>query len=142
MLHSLYSENINSKMIDNKQTIQSREQIIKIVDEFYAKVRKDELIGPVFIDQAKIDWEEHLPKLYSFWEDLLFGTNQYHGRPFPPHMRFNLKLEHFERWLQLFTETIDESYTGLKADEMKSRALRIGQNFLHNIQALSTQSGT
>lgn len=124
----------------SKQTISSREQVIKIVDSFYAKVRKDELIGPVFEEEAKVDWDEHLPKLYNFWEDLLFGTENYFGRPFPPHMKFNLKIEHFERWLKLFIETIDENYTGLKADEMKSRALRIAQNFLHNIEVLSARS--
>jgi len=121
----------------SKQTISSREQVIKIVDTFYAKVRKDELIGPIFTEQAKVDWDEHLPKLYNFWEDLLFGSENYHGRPFPPHLKFNLKIEHFERWLKLFVETIDENYTGLKADEMKARALRIAQNFLNNIEMLS-----
>lgn len=123
----------------SKQTISSREQVIQIVDSFYAKVRKDELIGPIFVEEAKVDWDEHLPKLYNFWEDLLFGTDNYYGRPFPPHMKFDLKIEHFERWLKLFIETIDENYTGLKADEMKSRALRIAQNFLHNIEALSNR---
>ncbi|MCC2678847.1 MAG: hypothetical protein K0R29_1423 [Pseudobdellovibrio sp.] len=121
----------------SKQTISSREQVIRIVDAFYAKVRQDELIGPIFTEQAKVDWDEHLPKLYNFWEDLLFGSENYHGRPFPPHLKFNLKIEHFERWLKLFVETIDENYTGLKADEMKARALRIAQNFLNNIEMLS-----
>jgi hemoglobin len=119
-----------------KQTINSREEVIKIVDSFYAKVRKDELIGPIFTDEAKVDWDEHLPKLYNFWEDLLFGTENYNGRPFPPHMKFNLKIEHFERWLKLFVETIDENFSGMKAEEMKARALRIAQNFLRNIEAL------
>jgi len=121
----------------SKQTISSREQVIKIVDSFYAKVRKDELIGPIFTEQAKVDWDEHLPKLYNFWEDLLSGSDNYHGRPFPPHLKFNLKIETFERWLKLFVETIDENYTGLKADEMKARAIRIAQNFLHNIDMIS-----
>lgn len=125
-------------MSDSKQTIKSRDEIVQIVDQFYAKVREDKLIGPIFNEQANVDWEEHLPKLYNFWEDLLFGTNHYHGRPFPPHLKFNLKLNHFERWLKLFVETVDENYSGLKADEMKSRAIRIAQNFLHNINALNT----
>jgi hemoglobin len=124
-------------MKQGKQTISSREEVIKVVDRFYSKVRQDELIGPIFTEQAKVDWDEHLPKLYNFWEDLLFGTENYHGRPFPPHMKFNLKIEHFERWLKLFVETIDENFSGLKAEEMKARALRIAQNFLRNIEALS-----
>ena len=127
------------KMTVNKHPINSREQIIQIVDTFYAKVRKDELIGPIFTEQAKVNWEEHLPKLYNFWEDLLFGSENYHGRPFPPHLKFDLKIEHFERWLKLFVETVDEGYTGLKADEMKARALRIAKNFLNNIEMLSAK---
>jgi hemoglobin len=119
-----------------KQTISSRREITQIVDSFYAKVRQDKLIGPIFTEQAKVDWDEHLPKLYNFWEDLLFGTENYHGRPFPPHLKFDLKIEHFERWLKLFVETIDENYHGLKADEMKARAIRIAQNFLRNIESL------
>ena len=126
-------------MSTQKPLLENREHIIKIVDCFYAKVRKDVLIGPIFNDEAKVNWDEHLPKLYNFWEDLLHGTTNYHGRPFPPHLKFNLKIEHFERWLKLFIETVDENYTGLKADEMKSRALRIAQNFLHNIEALQSR---
>ncbi len=123
-------------MTKQKPTLENREHIIKIVDCFYAKVRKDDLIGPIFTEQAQVNWDEHLPKLYNFWEDLLLGSENYHGRPFPPHLKFDLKIEHFERWLKLFVETVDENYTGLKAEEMKSRALRIAQNFLHNIEAL------
>lgn len=125
-------------MSTNKKTIENRQDITLIVDLFYSKVRQDELIGPIFTDQAKVNWEEHLPKLYNFWDDLLFGENNYHGRPFPPHFKLNLKIEHFERWLKLFIETIDENYTGLKADEMKNRALRIALNFSMNLGLIST----
>lgn len=120
-----------------KQLLEGRPQIILLVDSFYAKVRADELIGPIFNEQAQVNWEEHLPKLYSFWEDLLFGTANYHGRPFPPHLKFNLKIEHFERWLSLFSQTVDDHFYGQKAEEAKARAQRIGQNFLQNIKNLS-----
>lgn len=124
-------------MSDSKQLLESRPQIMLLVDSFYAKVRQDSLIGPIFNEQAHINWDEHLPKLYSFWEDLLFGTHNYHGRPFPPHLKFNLKIEHFERWLTLFIQTVDEHFYGQKADEAKARAVRIGQNFLQNIRNLT-----
>ncbi len=87
---------------NKKEHIDSKDQIKKMVDYFYDKVKSDALIGPIFNDTAKVNWEEHLPKLNHFWEDLLLGTNQYHGRPFPPHIPLNLKIEHFERWLLLF----------------------------------------
>lgn len=118
---------------DKPNTIKSRDEVIQIVDSFYAKVRLDPLIGPIFNDVAKVDWAEHMPKLYNFWEDLLFGTDNYKGRPFPPHMKLNLKPVHFEIWLKLFTETIDENYQGMKAEEMKARARRIALNFSMNL---------
>lgn len=120
--------------MENKpNTIKSREEVIQIVDSFYAKVRVNSEIGPIFNDVAKVDWVEHMPKLYNFWEDLLFGTDNYKGRPFPPHMKLNLQPIHFEIWLKLFTETIDENYQGMKAEEMKARARRIALNFSINL---------
>lgn len=116
-----------------KVAIESKNEIILMVDTFYDKVKKDTLIGPIFTDTAKVNWEEHLPKLYNFWEDLLLGTDNYKGRPFPPHIQLNLKLEHFERWLSLFFDTVDENFTGLKANEAKERALRIAKNFSVNL---------
>lgn len=125
-------------MNDPKLPIKSREDVKQLVDSFYSKVRLDELIGPIFNDVAKVDWDEHLPKLYNFWEDLLFGTDNYSGRPFPPHMKLGLKPEHFERWLQLFDQTVDEKFTGLKAEEIKARAHRIAHNFTLNLNLHST----
>lgn len=125
-------------MSEIKPPIQSRQEIIQIVDSFYDKVRKDELIGPIFNDTAKVDWDEHLPKLYNFWEDLILGSDNYRGRPFPPHMKLDLKLEHFERWLNLFTQTVDDHFAGLKAEEIKARARRIAYNFSINLGLIST----
>jgi Truncated hemoglobins len=120
-----------------RKPIENREDIKVLVDGFYDKVRKDPLIGPIFNDTAKVDWEEHLPKLYNFWSDLLLGEDSYRGRPFPPHMKLNLELTHFERWLALFVLTVDEHFVGLKAEEAKSRAVRIARNFMINLNILS-----
>ncbi len=114
--------------------LDSREEIAILVSEFYAKVRQDSLIGPIFNDVAKVNWDEHLPKITNFWCDLLLGENSYQGRPFPPHIPLNLQTAHFERWLTLFIQTVDENFTGLKAEEVKRRALGIARNFLTNIQ--------
>lgn len=123
-------------MITEKKKIESREDIQTLVQEFYGKVRKDALIGPIFDDKAKVDWDEHIPKLINFWSDLLLDSDNYRGRPFPPHIPLNLEISHFERWLKLFVATVDENFIGLKADEAKSRALGIAQNFLSNIEYL------
>jgi len=120
-----------------KRRVEGREQLKEIVDQFYAKVREDQLIGPIFNDIAQVDWATHTEKIYHFWDALLFGSDNYRGRPFPPHIPLNLKVEHFERWLKLFCETVDSSFEGQKADEIKMRALNIGRNFLHNIELIN-----
>ena len=127
-------------MTTAKKPIESREDIQILVDHFYAQVRRDPLIGPIFTDVAKVNWEEHLPKLYNFWSDLLLGEDTYRGRPFPPHMRLNLEQRHFERWLQLFFESVDTYFVGMKAEEAKARGLRIARNFMINLQILTPQA--
>lgn len=122
-----------------KRSINGREELVELLDAFYDKVRKDELIGPIFIEVAKVHWDEHVAKIYNFWDTLLFGADNYQGRPFPPHIPLKLKVEHFERWLGLFFETVDERFEGLKADEIKHRALNIGKNFLANIRHIENQ---
>ena len=116
-----------------QKLLETREDVQLMVDSFYAKVRADDLIGPKF---AHVHWEEHLPKLYNFWADLLLGEDTYRGRPFPPHMTMNLEGAHFERWLMHFVKTVDEHFMGLKAEEAKNRALRIARNFMINLRLL------
>lgn len=116
--------------------LESREQLTSMLDAFYGKVRADALIGPVFDEIARVSWEEHLPKIHSFWDTLLFGADSYQGRPFPPHLPLNLQVEHFHRWLALFFETVDERHSGFKAEEIKTRAYNIGQTFYSRIEAL------
>lgn len=115
------------------KALETRADVEKLVHQFYAKVRKDSLIGPIFNDVAQVDWEEHLPKITNFWCDLLLGEDTYRGRPFPPHIPLNLQASHFERWLGLFVETLDENFVGLKADEAKKRAFGIARNFMANL---------
>lgn len=123
-------------MEKTKKSLESRADLIVLVDDFYSRVRADAFIGPVFDEVAKVDWSIHLPKIYDFWDSLLFGAANYRGRPFPPHIPLQLEAEHFRRWLELFFVTVDDHFTGLKADEIKSRAYNIGRTFLGNIQAL------
>jgi hemoglobin len=120
----------------NLKPIESRSDIELLVNRFYAKVRKDSLIGPIFNDVAQVDWEEHLPKITNFWCDLMLHEDSYRGRPFPPHIPLNLQTAHFERWLSLFVETVDENFAGLKADEIKQRAFGIARNFMANLSHL------
>jgi hemoglobin len=102
--------------------IETRDNIETLVNRFYDKVNQDPLLAPVF---GHVDWPNHLPIMYNFWSSMLLGELSYQGNPFQKHIGLPIQAEHFERWLQLFTETIDENFSGLKADETKSRAQSI-----------------
>lgn len=102
-----------------------------MVDAFYSKVRVDPVIGYIFTEVAKVNWDKHLPVMYDFWENAIFFSGAYQGNPLDIHRRLHqvVKLEprHFERWNQLFTTTIDELFTGEHAELAKSRALNISR---------------
>ena len=109
--------------------IESKKEIELLVDTFYSKVKADELIGYIFTDIAKVNWEKHLPVMYSFFENMLFYTGTYTGNPMELHKHINrlypLTAEHFVRWNLLFTTTVDELFTGDKAELVKQRAKSI-----------------
>ena len=109
--------------------ITNREAIFKIVSRFYTKAMKDETIGMYFTEIAQLDLEVHLPKIVSFWEVMLFGTGDYRGNPMREHFPLNraqaMERKHFDRWIELWTETIDALYKGKNATEAKTRASHI-----------------
>jgi len=112
-----------------KRDIENRKDIAHLVNSFYDKVKRDEIIGFIFNDVAKVNWEKHLPVMYDFWENIIFFTNNYSGNPMIVHMHLNqlvaLKKEHFEQWMKLFTATVDELFEGKKAALAKEKALNI-----------------
>lgn len=100
-----------------------------LVDSFYEKVNRDGLLSPVFNEFAKVDWAEHLPSMYRFWSTLLFRSGTYKGQPFPKHAPLPVAKEHFDRWLALFRQTVDEHFAGPKAEEAKGYAASIADTF-------------
>jgi len=112
-----------------KHDIENRGDIEKLINSFYDKVKRDEVIGFIFNDVAKVNWEKHLPVMYGFWESIIFFKNTYSGNPMLVHLHLNeiikLRKEHFERWLQLFTNTVDELFEGEKAALAKEKAISI-----------------
>ncbi|MCD8740081.1 group III truncated hemoglobin [Mucilaginibacter roseus] len=103
--------------------------IKQLVDTFYNKVQNNALIGPVFNERIQDRWPQHLEKMYSFWQTVLLEEYTYFGRPFPPHAQLPVEREHFETWLNLFNETVDELFTGDKATEAKWRANKMAEIF-------------
>jgi hemoglobin len=116
-----------------KTDILTKEDIKLMVDSFYDKVNKDELLSPVFNIEADVNWPEHLPKMYAFWGTQLIGTQDYTGRPFPPHMELKITPAHFERWLKLFIENINENFEGVTADLAIYKAKNIAAVFQYKL---------
>jgi hemoglobin len=110
--------------------IADRNDIKVLVDTFYEKVNADTLLGPVF---AHVDWPNHLPIMYNFWSSMMLGEQSYQGNPFQKHVTLPLKATHFDQWLKLFIETVDENFTGDRADEIKTRAKSIAGVFQHKL---------
>jgi hemoglobin len=108
--------------------------IRELVDAFYLKVREDELLSGIFNDTIQDNWPVHLEKMYRFWESLLLDKVTYSGNPFAHHVNLPLEKEHFDRWLKLFGETVDELFRGEKAKEAKDRAAKIAVIFHAKIQ--------
>lgn len=106
--------------------IASRKDIEHLVKEFYTKVRQNETLGYIFDDIMKIDWDHHIPILVDFWETILLDTGSYTRNAMGEHFKVNqlVKLEekHFSTWLSLFDSTVDENFSGEKAELAKKRA--------------------
>jgi hemoglobin len=109
--------------------IESRKDIEQLVNEFYTKVLEDKKIGFFFNEIAHIDWAKHFPIMYDFWETILFDTMKYKGNPMTKHIVLSKKepltSEHFERWLLLWNQTVNENFTGDRASEAIKRAKMI-----------------
>lgn len=125
------------------QDIKNRADIIQVITAFYDKLLKDALMGPLFTEVAQINLREHLPILYDFWESVLFQAGKYSRDTMQPHLDLHvkhpLKDQHFERWLELFNESVDESFTGEKAHQAKVRALSIATVIRIKIYKLEKQ---
>ena len=97
-----------------------------VVDDFYGRVRQDAMLGPVF--EAHIDdWGPHLNKMYGFWSTVLLGDRQYTGNPFVKHQAVpELSAGHFERWLNLFAETLKSHCSQPDKAAWEATARRMG----------------
>lgn len=106
--------------------ITGREDILHLVDTFYTRAFADELIGPIFTEVVHMDLARHMPIMADFWQTVLFKAGLYSRNALAIHFNINAKaplgLEHFNRWLQLWTNTVDELFSGEKAEMAKVQA--------------------
>ena len=132
-----------------KRDIETADDVRRLVDAFYARVRSDALLSEVFDDILRVDWEAHLPVMYRFWETVLFARPGYKGNPPAAHVRVNQAVRasrgtgvseaHFERWLALFRSTTDELFAGPRASQATRGATRMAE---HLMAAMSIKEPT
>ncbi len=112
-----------------KNDIRDKQDIIQIVNAFYDKVKQDPQISHFFTEVKQVDWDKHLPKMYNFWDNIVFYTNNYTGNPMQIHKNIHslhtLTEADFKQWYSLFTATVDELFEGDNAELIKQRALSI-----------------
>ncbi len=121
--------------ITNKQDIKT------FVDQFYSKVRVDPVIGPTFAAVVENDhWSPHLERMYSFWNTVLFRAPDYIGNPFTKHSGLPIEKVHFDRWVELMNETLDECFVGERADEVKERVGKMSILFQKKLTLLKGDS--
>jgi hemoglobin len=121
----------------NKHDIQSKADVELLVTSFYKKVIPDSVIGFFFTEVVTLSWEDHIPVMVGFWEHVLLGSPTYQGNPMDKHFALNklspMKPEHFQRWLTLWKETVEENFSGPVAENAISRAVSISGIMEHKI---------
>jgi hemoglobin len=117
----------------------TRKNIRIMVDRFYSKILKDELLADFFIEKLgdemiTDEWQIHLNILTDFWVSIILGDTAYSGQPLEPHMHMEgLRRETFEQWLKLFFETVDKLYTKEAANTFKIRSEILATNFMRQL---------
>ena len=115
--------------VDTKTPCISEDGIGLLVDHFYAKVRVDPVLGPIFERVVRGKWELHLETMRDFWSSVMLTSGRYKGAPVPAHLRIKaIEPETFDRWLRLFGETCDELFENEVAEAFRARAARIAES--------------
>lgn len=126
------------------QDIKSQKDIQILVNSFYEKVKLSE-IGFFFNEIAKVNWEKHLPKMYIFWESVLFATVKFDGNPMGAHFPINdivpMEKKHFDTWLKLWKQTVDEHFSGEIADSAKNKAENISKLMSYKMETETKLKG-
>lgn len=101
--------------------------IERLVRGFYAKIREDALLAPIFEARIK-DWDTHLQRMCAFWSSVALMSGRYHGSPMTLHLPLPVDATHFDRWLALFEETAQELCPPEAQAHFVERARRIAES--------------
>jgi hemoglobin len=128
----------------DRHDIEDRADCERLVRAFYARAMTDPMIGFLFTDVARLDLEAHVPVITSFWETMLLDARSYGGGGFAPHASLHrkapLRAGHFERWLALWSTTVDELFAGPRAELAKAHAVRVAHAFHRRLQGLGDEA--
>ncbi len=127
-----------------RHDIDTRADCERLVRAFYGRALIDPIIGFLFTDVAQIDLEAHVPRITNFWDTILLGSRSYGGGAFRPHVELHFKVPltrgHFDRWLYLWTMTVDELFAGERAELAKSHAVRVAAAFESRLRSFGEAS--
>lgn len=122
----------------SRTDIHGREDIARLVTEFYTRAFADPVLGPIFIDIAKMDLPAHMPIMCDFWETVLFQAGKYGRNAFDVHLTLHqqepLTPMHFQLWLDLWEATVDDLFLGEKANLAKVQANRIAGSISRRLE--------
>ena len=113
---------------DARADIVDRDDIERLVRDFYRDAAMDDLLGPVF-EAAHVNWNAHIATLIDFWSWQLLGEPGYEGQPLLAHEPVNARTPladaHYARWIELFCDTVDASFEGPRAEVAKGRGRKM-----------------
>jgi hemoglobin len=117
--------------------IGGRDDIERLLREFYGRAFDDPLLRHVFVDVVHMDLEGHLPRIVAFWDKVLFNVGTYDGRVMAVHRqvhhRVALTPAHFTRWLALWRESLDALFSGPVTEQADAHARRMAAVFLRDL---------
>ena len=113
--------------LTEKETGIDEAMIETVIRGFYARVRQDPLLAPIF-ESRIAEWEPHLDNMFAFWSSLTLHTGRYHGQPMAKHMPLPVDARHFDRWLALFEEAAREVCSPAAAERFMERARRVAES--------------
>lgn len=117
--------------------IAGRADVDALLSAFYLQTLTDPVLRPVFVDEMRLDLDEHLPVIAAFWDRVLFQAGTYSGRTMDVHRRVHRRIPltaaHFDRWLVLWRATVDGLFAGPVAEQAKAHAARMAAVFVRNL---------
>ncbi|MBL7941503.1 MAG: group III truncated hemoglobin [Flavobacteriales bacterium] len=120
-----------------QKEIENKEDLVRLVDTFYGRVFQDALLAPHF---KSLDFEAHKPRMVQFWAFVLLDETGYTTNVFDKHRHLNIDARHFDKWLEIFNQTIDDLFIGEKADTAKFRAKTLAWTFSEKMKHINNHT--